>query len=706
MQDVPAPKVMAGTVLIQNRYSLISAGTESSTVRAARKGFIGKACDRPDQVRQVISAVRNIGPLQTYRAVRNKLDAYSPLGYSSAGTVLDVGPGAVGFEPGDLVACGGITACHAEIICAPQNLCVRLSPQADLKQACYNTLGAIAMQGVRQADLRLGESCVVIGLGLVGQLTCVLLQASGLRVFGLDVDPDAVALAARHCTEAAWTRDTYGIAEHVYQLTGGIGADAVIITAATSSLDPINFAGELARKRGRVVVVGDVPTGFERASYYRKELDLRMSCSYGPGRYDPHYEEKAHDYPAAYVRWTENRNMEAFQRLLESGDLNIAFLTTHEFSLAQSPAAYRLILAQDEPFLGIVLKYEAANGSTSRRLELGPASGAKKIGIGFIGAGSYAQGNLLPHLPKEDAAVARRGVMTRTGTTSKRAAERFGFEFCSTDEADILARDDINTVFVATRHDSHADYVVRALRAGKNVFVEKPLAICAAGLAKIERALHRFESPPILMAGFNRRFAPLTLLLKEKLTSAPLAMVYRVNAGAVASDSWVQDPDVGGGRIVGEVCHFIDLMTFVTGSVPQRVFAAAMPDADGHHDTVAINLEFENGSVGTVNYFANGAKGVAKEYFEVYQTGLTAILADFKLLEVHGAGRPQRKRLWNQHKGQAAMVSAFIEAVRNGGPSPISWPELHAVTQATFAACESLRQRTAVMVHAAGDEPT
>lgn len=706
VQEVPAPKVEPGTILVQNRFSLISPGTEGSTVLAARQGLIGKARRRPDQVRQVVDAVRCVGPLQTYRAVRKKLDAYSPLGYSSAGRVLEIGKGAVGFEPGDTVACGGITASHAEVICVPQNLCVRLSATANLKHACYNTLGAIAMQGVRQADLRLGESCVVIGLGLVGQLTCALLKASGVRPFGVDVDPHAVRMAAQHCTEQAWTRDATGIAENLSEITNGIGADAVIITATTSSLDPINFAGELVRKRGRVVVVGDVPTGFQRERYYRKELDLRMSCSYGPGRYDANYEEKGVDYPPAYVRWTENRNMDAFQRLLESGDLNISFLTTHEFPLEDSLAAYRLILDKPEPYLGIVLEYSQNIGSPRRRLDLGHASGAKEIGIGFVGAGSYAQGNLLPHLPKNDATVARRGVMTRTGTTSKRVAERFGFEFCTTDEEDVLRRDDINTVFIATRHDSHADYVTRALLAGKNVFVEKPLAIHEADLERIERALLKSAPSRILMVGFNRRFATLTRMLKEKLTSAPVAMVYRVNAGRVGAESWIQDMDVGGGRIVGEVCHFVDLMTFLADSLPRCVFASAMPDANGHNDTVAINLEFENGSVGTVNYYANGAKGVAKEYLEVHQSGTTATLSDFRHLEIHGAGQTQRKKLRSQDKGQAAMVAAFIDAIRSGGKSPITWDELGTVTQATFAACNSITRRKPVSIKTMGHDRT
>jgi predicted dehydrogenase/threonine dehydrogenase-like Zn-dependent dehydrogenase len=698
VQEVPLPRVGVGCLSVRNHYSLISAGTEGSTVKAARKSLVGKAKERPQQVKQAIDVLRRSGPVQTYRAVMKKLDAYSPLGYSCAGEVLEVGQGVTDFQVGDLVACAGNTANHAEVVQVPVNLCVKLAPSADLKAAAYNTLGAIALQGIRQADLRLGESCVVIGLGLLGQLTCQLLRASGTKVFGIDVSETAVTIAQEHCADSAWTRDTPGIEDHVRQQTAGLGADAVIITAASSSHDPVNLAGALARKKGRVVVVGSVPTGFDREPhYYRKELELRMSCSYGPGRYDAEYEEKGHDYPAAYVRWTEKRNMQAFQELLASGRVNLDYLTTHEFPLERAPEAYQMILDRSEPFLGIVLKYDTAREMTPHRVAVKSSRPTSEVGIGFIGAGSYAQGNLLPHLPKDDAQVVCRGVMTASGTTSKRVAEKFGFEFCTSQCEDILTSDVINTVFIATRHDSHADYVERALAAGKHVFVEKPLALNEEELSRIDEALAP-TSDRQLLVGFNRRYAPLAEQLKKRLGNGPVAMTYRVNAGKISADSWIHDPEVGGGRIIGECCHFVDFLTFLAGSLPVRVHASAVPDPEHHNDTLSINLEFENGSVGSIAYFANGSPRLAKEYVEVHQNGVTGILHDFRKLEVFGAKRTERKKQMSQDKGQRRMVNEFLRRVQQGGEPLIPARELFAVTRATFAAVESVRRREAVAV--------
>ncbi len=696
VQEVPLPIASAGMLLVRNHYSLISAGTEGSTVMTARKSLVGKARERPQQVKQVLEVLKKQGPVQTYRAVMKKLDAYAPLGYSSAGEVIEVGEGVPGFAEGDRVACAGVGyANHAEVVAVPQNLCVKLAPSTDLKAACYNTLGAIALQGIRQADLRLGESCAVIGLGLIGQLTCVMLRASGVRTFGVDIDQVAVETARKHSCDEAWQRSSTGIADDVARLTSGLGVDAVIITAATSNLDPVNFAGEIARKKGRIVVVGAVPTGFDREpNYYRKELELRMSCSYGPGRYDLDYEEKGIDYPAAYVRWTENRNMQAFQQLLERARIQLDWLTTHEFSLDDAPRAYDMIVERSEPHLGIVLKYDTEKPLQRAAIVVRDSRPVQRVGIAFIGAGSYAQGNLLPNIPKNDRDVICRTVMTNSGTTSKRVAERFGFERCTSDVQDILASDEINTVFVATRHDSHASYVRQSLEAGKHVFVEKPLCLTESELAEIIE-LHVSRNQLQLMVGFNRRFAPLARVLKDGLGPGPMAMIYRVNAGTIPADNWIQDREIGGGRIVGEACHFIDFLTFLCGSLPSLVHAVAVPDPAGLHDTATINLQFANGSIGTVSYFANGSKALAKEYLEVYQSGRTAILQDFKQLEVHGVGKPFRKKLLNQDKGQAQMVRAFLEKVKSGGPPLIAPDELARVTQVTFAVHESLKTRQA-----------
>lgn len=698
VQELPLPKVGSGMVLVRNHYSLISAGTEGSTARTARKGLIGKVKERPLQAKQVLDTLKKQGPVQTYRAVMKKLDAYSPLGYSSAGQVIEVGSSIQDISIGDKVACGGAGyANHAEIVCVPRNLCVKLQDDADLKKACYNTLGAIALQGIRQADLRLGESCVVIGLGLVGQLTCLMLRAGGIRTFGIDIDRNAVEIASRHCCDRAWIRQSPGLALKTADQTNGLGVDAVIITAGTSSLDPINCAGELARKRGKVVVVGAVPTGFDREPYwYKKELELRMSCSYGPGRYDPEYEEKGVDYPAAYVRWTEKRNMLAFQELVYSGKIDLNYLTTHEFPLDGAPKAYDMIVNRSEPFLGIILKYDIDKPIERKRIATKPMKAEGKVNIAFVGSGSYAQQNLLPNIPRNDDEVTRVGILDNSGTTSKRVAEKFNFQFCTSEPKDIFENGAINTVFVATRHNSHAEYVKSALKAGKHVFVEKPLCLTVEELIEIEEMYNGSDGCQQLVIGFNRRFAPHAVELKKHLDDTPISMLYRVNAGPIPKDSWIQDKEIGGGRIIGEVCHFIDFLAWLCGSLPKQVHAVAIPDPDGLNDTVSINLQFANGSIGGISYFSNGSKNIPKEYLEVYSAGLTGIIRDFKVLEVHSTGITHRKKSLVLDKGQACMVKSFIKSINDGGAPLIPADEIFAVTRTTFAVLESLGTHQAI----------
>ncbi|MGD9992097.1 MAG: Gfo/Idh/MocA family oxidoreductase [Salinivirgaceae bacterium] len=695
IQELPVPQVGSGMLLVQNHYSLISAGTEGSTVQAARKSLLGKAKERPQQVKQVLDVLKKQGPVQTYRAVMKKLDAYSPLGYSSAGIVVAVGDGVSGFSTGDKVACAGAGyANHAELVSVPQNLCVKLNPDADLKKASYNTLGAIALQGVRQADLRLGESCAVIGLGLLGQLAALMLKASGVRVIGIDIDSHAVALAEKQAVDLALTRNTPGIEQKIEAFTGGHGVDAVIIAAATHSTDPVNFAGAIARKKGKVVVLGAVPTGFDRDPFwYRKELELKMACSYGPGRYDLNYEEKGLDYPYAYVRWTEKRNMEAFQELVFSNKIDIAYLTSHEFAFEDTPKAYDMVADKTEPFLGIVLKYDVSKELELRNtIAVATAKKSGKIKLAFVGAGSYAQGNLLPNLPKNNPVVVNKTVLTQSGTTSKRVAEKFGFESCTSDENEVFNHE-VNTVFITTRHDSHAAYVLKALEHKQHVFVEKPLCLNAEELEQIDAAYKATQGETHLMVGFNRRFSPLSVQLKKKLGSGPMTMLYRVNAGAIPADSWIQDLEMGGGRIIGEACHFIDYLTWLNGSLPLGVYAAALPDPKGLNDTVNITLEFENGSTGVVAYYANGSKELPKEYIEVFSSGTSGILSDFKELKIYGKGKPYKKKLWNQDKGQAGMVKSFLEAIIDAKPTPISYREIYSVNKATFAVLESIKQK-------------
>ncbi len=688
IQELPIPQISKGMILVKNHYSIISAGTEGSTVSTARKSLIGKAKERPQQAKQVLDVLKKQGPIQTYRAVTKKLDAYSPLGYSCAGEVIEVGEGITGFSPGDFVACAGAGyANHAELISVPINLCVKLSKNVNLKHAAYNTLGAISLQGIRQADMRLGESCAVIGLGLLGQLACMMLKASGVRVVGVDISDSSVNVANKNkIVDIAYNRNTSGLEDKILEFTNGIGVDSVIIAAATSSNDPINFAGSIARKKGSVIILGAVPTGFERDPYwYKKELQLKMACSYGPGRYDLNYEEKGIDYPAPYVRWTENRNMQAFQELIRNGSIDLDYLTTHEFSFDNAPDAFDIVVNKTEPFLGIALKYDIEKTHKQEKLEINPLKNSD-CAISFVGAGSYAQGNLLPNIPGGDK-VSRIGVLTNNGTTSKRVAEKFKFSFCTSNEEDVFD-DKTNTLFVATRHDSHAKYVIKGLKNKKNIFVEKPICLTEEELETIKTEYIKTKTH--VMIGFNRRFSPLSTKVKKKLGDGPMTMIYRINAGTIPKDNWIQDMEIGGGRVIGEACHFIDYLTFMNGSKPVNVTAQALPDSQGLNDTLNIMIQFENGSTGLIAYYANGAKALAKEYIEIYSSGTTAIINDFKKLEIYGKGKPSKTKLLNQDKGQKQMVEKFISSIYTGEETPISFEEIYSVTKASFKVIESI----------------
>lgn len=688
VHDVSLPQLGPNMVLVKNYYSIISSGTEGSTVSTARKNLLAKAKERPQQVKQVIDTLKSQGPINTYRAVTKKLDAYSPLGYSTSGEVIGVGENVTEFSVGDLVACAGVGyANHAEVISVPVNLCVKVKAPNLMREAAYNTVGAISLQGVRQADSKLGESCVIIGLGLLGQLAGLLLKASGVEVIGIDISQSTVDFAVQNrAVDYGYSRNTPGVEDKILSLTGGKGSDSVIIAAATSSLDPINFAGAIARKKGKVVVLGAVPTGFDRdPHWYRKELELRMACSYGPGRYDLSYEEKGIDYPYAYVRWTEKRNMQAFQDLIAKGSIDLSYLTTHEFEFEDAKKAYDLILDRTESFAGIALRY-----NHDKTYDNKPISTSKKqyqpekVNISFIGAGSYAQGSLLPNLPKT---IGRSSVLTNSGTTSKRVAERFGFVQAVSSEDDVF-NGDTNTVFIATRHDSHGSYVEKALKSGKHVFVEKPLCLNEDQLDRIHQLVNKTNRG--VMVGFNRRFSPFALEIKKRLGSGRMTMLYRINAGKILADTWIQDPEIGGGRIVGEACHFIDFLTYINGSVPVSVSAMSMSDENNLNDAVNISLKFENGSVGVISYFSNGSKELAKEYVEINSSGTTAVINDFKEMLVYGKGKPFKKKLMNQDKGQKSMVESFISSIESNGNVPIPIEETYVITLATFKAMKSI----------------
>lgn len=693
LADVPPPAIKPGSVLVQNAYSLISAGTERSTVSTAQASLLGKVKQRPDLVKQVVKSIRQEGIVATYKKVRTQLETLRPLGYSSAGMVLE--SGCEEFQPGDRVACGGY-AHHAELIAVPKNLCVKVPDGVALDEAAFTTLGAIAMQGVRQAQVQVGERVVVVGLGLVGLLAVNILKAAGCKVLGVDISASHFSIAQElGCDVVCLTSELVGRAS---DFTRGNGADAILLTAATQSNDPIELAGEIARKRAKIVVVGVVGLNVPRdPHYYRKELDIRFSCSYGPGRYDPEYEEQGHDYPIGYIRWTENRNMEAFLDLLAEGKIKLRSLITHVFPIEKALEAYNLILGKrNEPYIGVLLKYDEQKRLENypRLLSTGGPPKTGKVSVGLIGAGSFAQNYLIPGL-KAGKGVALKAVCTATGLSAKSVAGKFGFEHFTTDVEDIFNDDEINTVFIATRHHLHTPYVLKALETGKHVYVEKPLCISEAELEALVELYQRKSdgvAPPLVMVGFNRRFAPMTLELKEffKNVSEPLVLTCRVNAGFIPSEHWVHDPQEGGGRIIGEVCHFVDIIQYLAGSPITSVYARALPNNGRYHnDNVAITLNLENASVGTVIYLANADKRLPKERIEAFGGGRAGVIEDFREIALF---RNATKKRWKrtQDKGHKAEIHAFLQAVEQGKLSPVPLDEAVNTTLATFKILKSL----------------
>lgn len=701
IEDLPPPALRPGGCLVRTAFSLISAGTERATIQTAKSSLAGKAIERPDLVRQVIETFKREGLRSTYEKVKSRLNQIKPLGYSASGVVIAVGEGAEEFKIGDRVACAGAGyASHAEINFVPKNLCVRVPDEIPLDAACYTTVGAIALHGVRQSEARLGEAVAVIGLGLIGQLVVQILKAGGCRAIGIDPDPDARALAERSGADAV--ADAELARAVINDLTRGRGADSVIIAAATKSNEPVELAAEVARDRAKIVVLGQVSMDLPRNSFYAKELELRLARSYGPGRYDPQYEEKGNDYPIGYVRWTERRNMEAFLDLLAEGRVSVQSLTTHRFSIDQALQAYELILAgrQKSGFrCGVILEYPQAEASPAttiiaRRAE--PVA-ADQLGVAFIGAGSFARGVLLPII-RRARGVQLTGVATATGASAKSALEQFGFAYATTDYEQILEDPKTHCVFIATRHNLHARLAAEALRRRKAVFVEKPLAMTEEELREVLKAAR--ESGSVLFVGFNRRFAPLARQVKALFCerASPMALLYRVNAGPLPAEHWSLDASEGGGRIIGEVCHFIDFAQYMTDSLPGSVFAISVrreQSGAALDDSAAITISMRDGSIASILYAAGGDARAAKEKIEIFHGGRIATIDDFRSGQITCGGREERIGRGTQDKGHADEVAAFFEAVRGGRP-PVSLESLAATTLTTFAIIESIRSGSAV----------
>ncbi len=689
VEELPAPQCLPGGVLVRTQASLISAGTERSSVTKAQKSLLARARAQQEDVKNVLASLRKEGLAATYRKVLNALDAYRPLGYSAAGIV--VASKTAEFNVGDRVACAGSQyAYHAEIISVPRNLTTPIPDGVDFDEACYTTLGAIAMQGMRQAAPLLGESVAVIGLGLLGQLTIQLLKAAGCRVMGLDINPTLFDQARACGADSTLPSDRSSVAGAI-SFARGLGMDAVIITAATSSNDPLELALHIARRKARVVVVGAVGMDVPRSPFYEKELELLISCSYGPGRYDPVYEEQGIDYPAEYVRWTEKRNMQAFMDMIAMRKIDVAPLTSHRFAIDDAAGAYELITGKsDESYLGIVLGYPEHKGQDGGSFPTPQGlTRHSDVNAAFVGAGSFAQVHLIPHVQTAGAGLA--AVSTSTPVRARSVAGRFGFERFATDATEVMGLPGLNLLFCATRHDSHAAYVCQALEHGLAVFVEKPLAIDREQLSRIDEAVRQHDGR--VMVGFNRRFSQPFVRMKQFFAgrSDPLSMIYRVNAGAIPASHWIQDP-AQGGRIIGEGCHFIDCMSYLCDALPVSIHASSVSGANRNmhlQDIVTISVKFSDGSIGTLHYFANGDKSLDKEYCEAHCEGKSALMRNFKTLDIYWGSRKQSFS-YDGSKGHKEEVTATVAAVRDGRPFPISYETLRAITLATFAAVESL----------------
>jgi predicted dehydrogenase/threonine dehydrogenase-like Zn-dependent dehydrogenase len=692
VDDVPMPAISEGMVLVENTFSLISSGTERSTVKVAQSNLIGKAKQRPDLVAQVLQNIKKEGLSATLNKVKTKLDTLKAMGYSSAGIVVASMDTGGQFQPGDRVACAGQGyASHAEVIAVPQNLVVKIPENVSSDEAAFTTLGAIALQGIRQAEPRLGEKVCVIGLGLLGQLTGQLLKANGCDVFGIDLSDRLIGLANEFSVDYAMHRNHASLVSACENFTNGHGFDSIIITAAAPTNDPVVLATELCRKKGKIIVVGAVKMDIPREPhFYKKELELKISCSYGPGRYDVDYEERGVDYPFAYVRWTEQRNMEAFLQMVSKKLVNIKPLITQQFDIEDAEKAYDIVLGKDpQPHIGILLKY-SADESKLRRKSILKNSPVQKINAGFIGAGSFAQSYLIPNVKSCGASLDT--VITSKGITSKNVAEKFGFNSCSTDVNDVLGNKAINTVFIATPHSSHASIVLQSLKANKNIFVEKPLAVNYDQLAEIMEAKSLHNQP--LMVGFNRRFAPVSVELKKHFTAAgePLVVNIRVNAGFIPKDHWTQIPEIGAGRIIGEACHFIDLMQYFTDAEPVKVYAeciATPNEAITPEDNIAIVIKFNDGSVGNLVYLANGDKALPKEHIEVFGAGKTGFINDFRNGSLYINNK--MKSLKSEGKGHKQEVEAFLKSLSDGNDSPISFRSICLTTLTTFKILDSLK---------------
>jgi len=696
--EAPVPEVSPGMLLVNSNVSLVSAGTERMVVDFGKANLIDKARQQPEKVKMVLEKAKTDGLTTTINAVRSKLGQPIPLGYSNVGVVADIGSGVQGFKSGDRVVSNGR---HADVVRVPRNLCARIPDSVDDETASFTIVGSIALQGIRLARPTLGESFVVIGAGLIGLLTVQLLRAQGCRVLAIDLDKNKLALAESFGAETCAVSQGIDPVAVGMAFSRGIGVDGVIVTASTKSNAPVTQAARMSRKRGRIVLVGVTGLQLNRADFYEKELSFQVSCSYGPGRYDQEYEEKGHDYPIGFVRWTEQRNFEAVLEMMADGRLVVDSLISHRFLFEDASVAYGT-LSKEKDVLGILLQYNEPQDKRHKKLitlKNDKNIDLQKPVVSFVGAGNYASRVLIPAFSSAGAQF--QTIVTSGGTNGVFHGKKAGFVHASTNIDDMLADEMTNTVVIVTRHNSHAKFTAKALSAGKNVFVEKPLAISFDELAEVESAYddaHKTGNGPVLMVGFNRRFSPHVQKIKDLLKTVhePKSFIMTMNAGSIPANHWTQDKAVGGGRIIGEACHYIDLMRFLAGSEIVSIQARRMGDSrhtDVVEDKASITLGFADGSFGTIHYFANGDKSFPKERVEVFTGGKVLQLNNFRTLTGYGWSGFKKMKLWSQDKGQSSCPAAFITAIEKGHSCPISSSEIFEVARVTLEVSRQLREQ-------------
>ena len=675
LEDLPTPTISPGHLLIKTHCSLLSSGTERMLVDFGKSNLIDKARLQPDKVQDVLNKVRTDGLVSTISAVNSKLDQPIPLGYCNAGVVLAVGSGVTGFSVGDRVVSNGP---HAEVVSVPFRLCSRVPDSVPLESAVFTVISSIGLQGIRLANPTFGETFLVSGLGLVGLLTSQLLASNGCRVLGIDPDPSKCNIAERLGISTLCLSSDTDPLQWCLNQTGSVGVDAVIITASTSSSEPLHLAAQACRQRGRIVLVGVSGLNLRRDLFFKKELSFQVSCSYGPGRYDPHYEDQGNDYPIGFVRWTEQRNFDAVLESMKTGHLRVDELVSHRFAFDDAPSAYELLLSSN-PSLGILLNYRLQDRAYTNTTRLSPTPVTRPSPsprISLIGCGNYSNRVLIPAFRKAGAIFST--ASSSSGLGPWYAAKTYGFPSATTDTGSIMVEDTSDAVVVATRHNSHASLVVQALDAGKHVFVEKPLCLTSVELSDIETA---FTGAHHLMVGYNRRFAPLIGHLSGHLSrlAGPKSFVYICNSGFIPANHWTQDPEIGGGRLIGEACHFVDLLRFLAASPIQHLQVFSGASSHPCPDTFSIQIAFADGSIGTVHYFANGSKSYPKERLEVFSAGKVFRLDNFRKLQAWGLSGFRTRRLFSQDKGQRACCAAFLKAIETGGPSPIPLSEIFEV---------------------------